>query len=107
MESALMFPVIPKAAPASKGVVQQVMEQLGIPPHHVTTRATRIATNAYRVNVYCETAANPVVKVNDITHSFFVVVDDRGQIVYTDPKIQSLPRRRFTNGQGYPPPKLP
>lgn len=64
-------------------IVANVLERLGKPPKYHRTIVHNVFGARYRVNVWCElTPGNYFVK-----HSYFVKVDESGEILNSDPAI--------------------
>ena len=69
-----------------KVVLTGVLKLLGKPrdlrsPNSSSTRATAVTKNSFRVNIYTES------KMPYIAHSYFVKVNEDGQIVSSNPEI--------------------
>jgi hypothetical protein len=65
-----------------KTVFKNVLGKLGTPENMVEgpgrSRATAISSRSFRVNVYCRVGSS---EADHLTDSFFVHVDDNGQVV--------------------------
>ena len=82
-------PVVSTIGPAT--VLAAVLRQLGKPKNiskvsPSLTRATAVTQDTFRVNIYTDVNKGHFT-ANELTHSYFVRVDDNGRIVRSNPEI--------------------
>lgn len=76
-------PVDPVARERSSAIGRAVMAGLGRPGDLLNVTVRQVAGNTYRVNVV--TGADPTMA--RIAHSFFVAVDDQGNLLNSSPPL--------------------
>ena len=93
----------PNSSIGSSIVLANVLNHLGR-PHNMSpvvqslTRATAVTQNQFRVNIYTRETkgggqskgigmGSPVFTADELTHSFFVKVNEKGEIVTSNPEI--------------------
>lgn len=81
---ALAAPAAPDLRP---GIETAVLSRLGRPRNLRNVIVKHLWDNRYRVNVWCEVPCMFTDKMNRITDSFFVSVNETGEIVNSSPAL--------------------